>query len=70
MAEQASWYGRRPSITLTQWDDEFLSACQASGSIIECNPEDRSTVAVWARLAGWAVVLGGVIGTAWLLYLR
>lgn len=70
MTDRADWYGRMPPATLPVWDNTFLEACQAAGSIVDCHPADRSALAVWSRLAGWATLAAAVIGGAWVLYLR
>ena len=68
--DRAKWFGKMPRPSLPAWDDAFLDACQAAGSIVDCNPHDRSTAGSWARVL--AVVLTGaaMIGVAWLFYLR
>ena len=61
------WYGKRAHGP--KWDDEFLNACLASGSIRECGAQE-GTVGSWVRVltvAGFAVavVAAATFGLWW-----
>ena len=64
--DRAAWYGRRPPAAAPQWNADFLAVCQAAGSIIDCQPEDRSAAAVWARVIALALVCAAAVGALWL----
>ena len=68
--ERAKWYAKMPPASLPAWDKTFLAACQSSGSIIECRPDDGSSAAAWGRLLGVTLIGGALICVAWLFYLR
>ena len=68
--DRAKWFGKMPRPSLPTWDDAFLDACQAAGSIVDCHPEDSSSAGAWVRVIGWVLVAACVVGAAWLLYLR